>query len=536
MKLPKPYSPVEWGAPEKFDAWRPGQFEAIIKALREPKRFIATVAPTGFGKTLYYVMYAHFTGERVAIVTKSKALQQQLMADFGDQMAFVNIMGKSNYPCDKYGDCERGHAAKCKNAGTDKCSYSRTEQEAMQSQFVVTNYTYWILKHKYGTGLGRFGLLVLDEGHEAVEELASALQSSISFQDLFDRLHVEPPINSEKDIFGWREWARLIFPVAESHLQVCQARCTGQSVLSPKHIRDYVTAKNLVRKVGLLASMDPLDWIVSAHSWGFQFDVIQPGKYAEDWLFLGVPKVMITSATMRPKTLEYLGLKGKLADDPKRRAYAFHQYPSTFPAERFPSYYVKTQRVDSKTTDFRPWVARVDQIVKGRTDRNGVVHTVSYDRRDLLMIKSRFNDRMITNYRGDVTADVIEDFGRKQRGHVLVSPSVTAGFDFAYTLCEYQIAGKVPFPDTRSKIVRARQDLDPEYGPYIAVQSLEQARGRGKRAADDQCEFFIIDDHFAWFVRKYRHLFTKEFLDSFRGHMGVPVPQAPPRLNMRRRR
>jgi Rad3-related DNA helicase len=49
---------------------------------------------------------------------------------------------------------------------------------------------------------------------------------------------------------------------------------------------------------------------------------------------------------------------------------------------------------------------------------------------------------------------VIEQFKKSKDPIILVSPSVTTGFDFPYEECQFQIIGKVPWPDTSSAVMK----------------------------------------------------------------------------------
>ena len=49
-------------------------------------------------------------------------------------------------------------------------------------------------------------------------------------------------------------------------------------------------------------------WVVEEVKEGFQFDPIAPGRYAEGVLLLGIPKIIVVSATLRPKTMYMMGI------------------------------------------------------------------------------------------------------------------------------------------------------------------------------------------------------------------------------------
>jgi Rad3-related DNA helicase len=132
---------------------------------------------------------------------------------------------------------------------------------------------------------------------------------------------------------------------------------------------------------------------------------------------------------------------------------------------------------------------------------------------------------MVTHSRHD-TADRIATF-RTKPGAVLVSPSVTTGYDFPFGDCEYQIVCKVPFPDSRDPITAARTLVDPRYPSHLAMQALVQMVGRGMRAPTDQCETFIVDAHAHWFLSKHADLAPKWFRRAVRRLEPGTVPTPP---------
>jgi Rad3-related DNA helicase len=248
-----------------------------------------------------------------------------------------------------------------------------------------------------------------------------------------------------------------------------------------------------------------------------KFDVVWPFNYAERYLFLHTPKVLLTSATVRPKTCHLLGID---SDE-----LSFKEYPHTFPKETRPVMYIPTVRLNyrSDDNDLKIWVSRIDNIIRSRMDRKGIIHTISYKRRNFLMSRSRYSDLMLSHDSKDRDA-TIKQFKESTEPCVLVSPSVTTGFDFPYTECEYQIIGKVPWPDTSTAVMKARNEQDDQYLSYIAMQELVQAAGRGTRAEDDQCEVFVIDDNFWWFVWRNKDHAPQWFLETVRKETVIPEP------------
>jgi Rad3-related DNA helicase len=317
--------------------------------------------------------------------------------------------------------------------------------------------------------------------------------------------------------FGcWKIWASTAKESAELRMKEWDMRMKEVGIPKVSWVRQFLHLKNMARKLSIMATARPNNWVVEEVDGGFQFDCIRPGQYAEGILFLRIPKIVIVSATLRPKTMHMLGLPAS--------QFAFCEFDSDFDSTRCPTYWVPTMRVDVRATDLSMLWVRLDQIASRRRDRKGVVHTISYARRDDVVNRSRYASTMLVNQRGESVTAVVDAFKRSAPGTILVSPSIGTGYDFPGRDCEWQFLCKIPFPDGRSKINQARQEADREYGAYQAMQTMVQSFGRGMRSREDLCENFICDDHLEWFLPKYRHLAPKSFHTHFRRADVVPQP------------
>ena len=98
---------------------------------------------------------------------------------------------------------------------------------------------------------------------------------------------------------------------------------------------------------------------------------------------------------------------------------------------------------------------RIDEIVGGRPNRKGIIHTVSYPRAREIMKRSKHRRRMRTHNTRS-TEEAVAMFKQSRDPLVLVSPSVEQGFDFPLDECRFQIIAKLPFVNVYSPIVVAR--------------------------------------------------------------------------------
>lgn len=517
MKIP---NPTTCGLPAKFDSWRSGQEEAIDVMITSKQRAVALCAPTGFGKSPAYVAAALISKVPTCIVTSSRGLQDQLLADFSEA-GLVDIRGRSNYQCDMREDmsCEDGYAARCPYKGTVACPSSQAEMRAASSSLVVTNYDKWCHARRFGQGMAHFQQVIFDEGHEAPEALARAMQVTLHHKEINDNLKLEFP--SEPDQFSsWKPWAANARALAEEAQIAAAARIQG--IASPKSswVRHFTHMRNLNRRLATIATANMKEWVVEEAKEGYQFDPIRPGRYAESTLLLKIPKIIVVSATLRPKTMYMIGI-GK--DN-----FTFREFETDFDRKRCPIYYIPTMRVDSRNPDLRMLWMRLDQIAAKRRDRKGIVQTVSYQRQNDVKAASRFYESMFLNPKGEAPTEMIEEFRQAPReGSILVSPSVGTGYDFPGTACEWNFLCKIPF-EPPSVVLRAREADDPEYRSYKAMQKMVQIFGRGMRSKNDRCENMIADDHMEWFVPCYGHLAPASF---FKFYKTVTVlPQPPERL------
>jgi Rad3-related DNA helicase len=531
MTAPLP-DPPYLGLPEKFSQWRPHQAEAVCRILDTPRRFSALVAPTGFGKTPVGMAAALLGRRRTAFLTSTKGLQTQLNTDFS-AIGLVDVRGQQNYLCRalqpsglyygegiKSGDrCDAGpcHVGAPCTARFDGCYYFDTVREAQGSQSVVTNYAYWVMQHRYSESLGKFDMLICDEAHDAPDELAQLLEVEIWESDV--EMAIGARLIPGETPEEWKAWAGFLSSKLAAIVASLEEAVRGRP-LELRVLRELHFKKSVLRKLEVVATMEG-DWVIERRPQAVKAAPVWPGPYAEKYLFLDIPHVVLMSATVQPKTLELLGVSSN--------DMAYDEYPSSFPSRRRPVRHVPTVRVQHSWSEVeqKTWVRRIDQILGGRLDRKGIIHTGSYERRNLILTYSEYREILYFNDSSN-TRPIVDRFRQAEAPAVLVSPSLTTGWDLPYEECEYAIIGKIPFPDTRSEIVQARTKADADYGPYCAMQTLVQAAGRGMRSADDQCEILIVDDNWMWFWKKFKKFAPQWFIEAVdrRHHISIPDPLA----------
>lgn len=531
--------PEALGLPSKFTEFRPHQAEMAIEVAASDKRFSCLSMATGGGKSLLVMTVAQILDARTLYLVGTKGLQSQVERDFRE-LGLVDIKGQSNYRCravnmggelESYGTpgttcnegpCKAGIRCSLKHVGG--CSYYDTVKEAARSKIVVSNYAYWLTlgRHADPMTLGKFDLLVLDEAHDSDSWLADGCTVNLDRNEVRTLLSMNlPPI--DEGVAVWSSWAKEAAVIASAKWDRLKEETTGTGA--------RVDRKRLVKQLLQLGSlMRDLDELALAHAWrsgeGPQRDVRLPGlqvdwvaqhtdkgakftpvwahPYAEEYLFRGIKKVVLSSATLTPTITKYLGIR---PDD-----YAWHESPTSFDHRRRPVIYIPTTRVDNRMNEgqVRVWVNRIDKIIEGRLDRKGIIATVSYARAAEIMKRSRYKHLMM-GHTSRTTRQVVDEFKRLQAPRILVSPVMVEGWDFPGDEANYIIVAKLPFSDGRDPVEKARRKSDSGWANYTTALTLVQTCGRAMRSEGDICEVMVIDDHWTWFksATEYPQWFRK---------------------------
>lgn len=510
MQIPE--SPRALGLP--YDEWRTGQRLALRTALHSKTRHTVIQAPTGSGKSLMGGGLTQLDERRQVILTATKSLEDQYSATYDH---LFDVRGMANYPCraakDQFvklfrhrrsvvmcdeGPCRSGLACARKESG---CDYFDTVREAVASRSPMTNYKYWLAMRRYGRGLGAVARVICDEAHALPEELMSAYRIEIPLT----LVQGNPPTTPK----GWAEWAAQLM-----------------DELKPQGADDE---DSRVRKQRLIDNLEHLTRIDDTWAWDVYEHVVSfeptiPRLLLKTLAGDDIPKLVYLSATITPGTL-------RLLDIPDHEV-TFQIMRSRFPVERRPIYCLDTCRVDHRmTADMVAWwLGRIDKIIEKRLDRKGIIHTVSYQRALDILKGSKYAKIMLAPLRGRDLPSALSQFRSARAPMILLSPAITTGLDFPGTDAEYQIIAKLPFPDTRSAIAKARIAATEGYRDHLWTQNLIQACGRLMRSEGDQGETFIVDGHHKWALPKANRagLLPAWFWDAVSWERKIPAP--PPAL------
>lgn len=508
--------PSDLKLPRKFKEFRKPQLQAMERIERCKKKFLVLSQPTGSGKSLGYVAAAvkdtkAYPDRRWLILTRTKQLQDQLKKDF--RRVIHDMRGKGNYKCVLPGHegkrldkapCEtRDDGWKCPDK--NKCPYYVALRKARKAKIVSTNYHCQLAQEVYSEGLGGFDVVVMDEAHGAGDMICGFLDTTIDIHTA-KMIYSYVPIPQNADPQKWKEWCRAISNEVEGRIENKDA------------VEKWM--KDVASECGKVADYIKDDWVVQPD--------LKSGKvrftpvWAKDYIHLligGASKVVLTSATINRKTIEYLGVKPG--------EYDFREWKSEFPTNIRPVFYLPSAMLSSRggqdvqDREMGKAVKQIQNIMK-RRDGKGLIHTVSYGRMKSVIDKIGPDERIISHWHGGV-GEGVQRLKDGMDGEVLVTPSAEEGVDLPYDQCEWQVVLKVPFPDTREEVTRRRTEDEEDYFLYLVAIRMAQIAGRVVRAKDDFGETFIIDKNWGWVRGKLleKDLMPKCFWESEERISGV---------------
>jgi Rad3-related DNA helicase len=369
----------------------------------------------------------------------------------------------------------------------------------------------------------KVGMLIADECHDLLDALSLFLGTEFSRHECLSMRLDWPDAGLTVD--DWRQWAGEWLTQVDA--RVAAAELKIKSSQGKSWSKELKRLRDLKRKLERLNGMQEADqWILNEQDRqgqsmsGVRFDPLSPARYAEDVLWRGIERIVLVSATVRPKTCELLGIQSSELE--------FCEYDSSFDPKRRPTIYIPTGvRMTYKTEQddvaMRWWLNKFDGVIGPRLHQKGIVHCVSYRRSAFIHDNSEYREHMLVHNSHD-RARVIAEFRRREAPAILLSPAVDTGYDFPASEARWQCIVKIPFASVQDKLIKARQEKDKEYGLFLAAQTLVQMAGRIVRSETDYGQTFVLDEQFSWFYWRVRRYLPGWFQEAVIWADGVPEP------------
>ena len=503
--------PPDLGLPSKFQRFRPVQREGLEWFMSSSSAVAATLMQTGSGKTAFALAIAQLLDCKTVYLVATKALEQQVLAD-AQSLGMTCVHGRANYRCRVYSNCDYGYDHECSNSNSNQCPYANAVEAARNAKLIVTNYSYWLNARRNSKALetdeAPVELLICDEAHSIESQLTS--YASVS---LFASEH-----GLDRDLFEYPS-GLMSDDAAAPFATIAKEIISSYGNSKDEDTKDLV---DRARKIARMAGNSNFVWQFNERN-ALSFEPVRLSAYSRQ-LFSGVPRVLLMSASLDPFALRMI-----LSSD---QDYDYRSFPGQFPPQNAPVYHVPVRKLSwrSSDEDYAAVFAVADNIIDRRTDRKGIIHTVSYARTKRILASSRHHRRFIWNDNGASLGSALDLFRRADAGAIFVSPSVEEAFDFPGEQAEYQILVKFPFPNEQSRVVKERCKI-PGYRLHHAAQKVVQIKGRPIRSETDRSELFILDKACAQLNSKEARPFLPP---GFRIFTVATAPPPPPRIKLNR--
>lgn len=173
--------------------------------------------------------------------------------------------------------------------------------------------------------------------------------------------------------------------------------------------------------------------------------------------------------------------------------------PSTFDFSNSPVivYGKYKMSYNYKATSFPRIKEMIYYIMNKYSDKRGIIQTGSYENAQEIynsappQLKSR-----LQLYGSSSEKNWSIEMHKAIDNSVLIGPTLTEGVDLPDDLCRFIIIAKVPYPNLKDKLVKAKMKLFPKWYDSETANSIIQGIGRGNRNPSDWCVTYILDGCF----------------------------------------
>jgi ATP-dependent DNA helicase DinG len=535
----------------------------IQRKVEEGYKDIVIAAPTGVGKSAIGVAAAFWMASHsppsvdvnrgAYYLVTQKLLQDQITDDIPHYRECCqhgcSIKSSDEYPCPEYDSCGAGKrlsgtAARISKMSPEKlarftpeelakkkkicacisdgtCSYNVAKSQWMNATVSITNYAYFFTAKLYTSDLKRRQMLVLDECHGLEEQIIKFVDGAVSLSQVKKWTGWES-LPEFKGLDAYLLWVEKEYvpKLAEvySSLEELEILADVGDTRAGKEIAEldkYICKLN--RAVSQL-KINRDNWVFwkeeSLDKEDLQY-VVRP-VFGKPF----VPGLVQSMADVRLYLSAYPGIPSvfcrNLGLDPKKVAWA--SLGSDFPVEnrKVHSWQMGSMGSSSKLESMPRILKTVVRLAQNHEDERGLIHCNSYELGNAIhdaLDKSGYGSRVTFPKNADEREAAFKRH-IENPSSILISPSMTEGFDFANDKARWQIIPKVAYPFLGDKQIARKLELDEEWYTMRTVMTTIQACGRVVRSNSDHGVTYILDSDFKRLWDKASWMFPTWFKDA----------------------
>jgi len=528
----------DWKSFFPYSTIRPGQKEAIdqiLDAFEGGKRKFVLDAGTGVGKSAIAVTVARYLNHHEKscedfkkgcnILTTQKLLQEQYHRDYPE---INSLKSSANYSCGFHKKISCNDSRKLlqqEQKGTPfwrkcttSCVYKAAKEKYIADPLGVTNFSYFLTETRYSGKIPKKTLLVIDEAHNAPDELSKFIE--VTFSDRFAKSFVGVKLPDRITPAMFVKWISTdYYPALEKKIKSFKSglnkfksiksrmeggefsKISRQLEILTGHEKKVLTFLTLYDKNNWLMSEIPAE---ERSGRKVEFKPIDVAPYAEDYLLKMGKFVLMMSATIVDSNRfgELCGLSdfGSLI------------IPCPFPLSNRPIIYSGIGKMSAREIDATlPKLAvAVEAILKEHKNDKGIIHCRSY--KIAWYLKRALRNNRLLIHDSSNRDDVLQKHIKSKKPTVLLTPSMTEGVDLKEDLSRFQILCKVPFPYLGDKLTRKKMNKWDWWYDLQTAKAVIQSTGRSVRSETDTAVTYILDSSWERFFDKNQSLFGPEFL------------------------
>jgi len=501
---------------------RVGQLKAmefIDRAIQFNYEHVVIEAPTGTGKTLLGAAACLRHGQGYYLVTQ-KLLQDQLETELEPDPSLECHLLKSSteYACPAHKSCAMGSLRRCQMIKSGNCEYQKAKALFLTSKIGVTNYPFFMTERLQAQKLGFRPAMVLDECHTLERQIIRLVDFTINSKQL-EKWNLDEEIPKTEDLDEFLKWVNdRLMPMLTEKANNLIVMSEGGA--DEKLMREAVEVNQNVNKLKQAIKMhkeDPEGWVY----WQ---------QEQEDGSFEAVLRPL-DAAPFAPILFEMGGLKvhmsaypgskliycRSLGLDPSKVGWC--RIDSSFKKENRPVLmtFVGHMRKAEIEKTLPKAIKFVEMILSNHEKEKGLIHANSYKIAKAVvdaLRKTRHGSRLIYPENSDQREEAFNRHRMAKGPTVIISPSMTEGFDFAHDLARWQVIMKVPYPNLGDKQINAKRLADAEWYQLETVKTIIQASGRICRAEDDFGRTYFLDADFMMLWDRYRSFFPTWWAES----------------------
>lgn len=507
--------------------------EFIQKAVDRGYKHIVLSAPTGTGKSPVGVTFSRWINsvagrykldgaDGAYYLVTQKLLQNQLESDArrytGEFQSLKSVKSGTEYTCPKFKNCGLGGRKKgkgkearcaCDLKSDGGCPYDLAKRLFESSNTAVTNYPYFFAERTYVGKFPKRKGIVLDECHNIESQAVKFVDSRLSTaqaKELGITIEV-PELRTLYDFIGFSkkylEEAQFVYDCRLSN----DAEDEKQSRLTVELDRHICKLRRAIEEV----SENPDGWVFwesPLKSGGNEYIVrpLSAAGFLDELVFDAADIKLYMSAYPGEKTsfCRSLGL------DPDKVAYA--ALGSSFPVSNRPIVMSLVGPMGMRNVDatLPAFLKLVGKILKLHADEKGLVHCNSYKLGEAIMAyfeNTKHGERLLFPRSAEERDAAFLKHSTSLEPTVMISPSMTEGYDFSDDLARWQVIAKVPYPNLGDAWVAAKKESDEHWYAQTAISTIVQATGRIVRSGEDRGITYIVDEDFRHLWDRHREKF-----------------------------